>query len=54
MNKATKTTKKTKDSKKLSEKQIARVRKQVEKMKPETTGEAKSYFAYWWNKLGGK
>lgn len=26
----------------------------VNRMKPQTTSEAKSYFAYWWKKLGGK
>jgi len=51
MNKATKTSKKIKDSKKPSKKQIARVKKEVEKMKPTTTSEAKGYFRYWWDKF---
>lgn len=53
-----------KKTKKLSEKQISRVKKmpkekqqafvkkQVEKMNPEQVSEAKSYFVYWWKKLG--
>lgn len=39
-------------SKKVSSAKIKRIKREVEKMKPQTTSEAKSFFAYWIEKLG--